>query len=429
MSAEPFHTLPHELLDQLEPASGSPYVCPGNTAAVSRSIHLARLNAAWPGCDNCTWRFDSEGLAATTIQETERIRNHRVDGIRRTEFGIRGQHINDLNRTTASDLTRIFCLCLHDQSTRDDLQTATHSSRSAEPNTAHEQPAALMSVRPLLVGYDGRSSSVDLAVGVVAASREFGMPVIDIGRCSAATIQEAVRCFRDCCGAILVTGSGAPNGWAGLDVFDHSGEAVPVVWKDFGVQLEHVSSDKESFLKLRLPETSVRSRWARRLTRQSGPHEICSFEDRYRDWLRRWFPKHSSLRIMIRTDDVLLRQRLAWLAQEVGLEIICRSASDVGITPNISVSMLLNEDDRHFQILNSAGEFISSERLAQALNRAVYSQASQITAHADTASNRFWLTDAARPGAGKSTESIHDALATLGLIIRLTEGKRLGDLV
>ncbi len=75
---------------------------PGDNA-----IHLARLNVAWAGCDHCEWRFDAEGLAERTVVETGRIRSHRIDGIRRTEFGIRGQYINDLDRQTAADLTRV----------------------------------------------------------------------------------------------------------------------------------------------------------------------------------------------------------------------------------------------------------------------------------------------------------------------------------
>ncbi len=435
MPIEPFRTTSHELLDQLEPVSGSPFVCPGSSAAVSRSIHLARLNAAWPGCDQCEWRFDSEGLAKRTVLETERIRSQRVDGIRRTEFGVRGQYINDLDRQTASDLIRIFCACLHEQSRQNDIHPdAMRAPREArlgqagvtEPTTS---AATFQSVAPVIVGYDERSVSVDLAIGVVAASREFGMPVMDVGRCTAASIQEAARCFHECCGAILVTGAGSPNAWAGLDVFDRHGDAVPVVWKDFGVQLEHVSHDTAPFLKLRLPDATARARWARRLTRQSGPHDVLSFEDRYRDWLLRWYPKQSGLRILVRTNDNLLQQRLAWILQTTGLEIICRSTHDSAVTPHVARTMIIPEDDRQFQVLNANGQPVNSERLSLALNRAMNTQSSHITAHADGVSGRFWLTDAARTGSPKSTESIHDALATLGLIARLTESKRLpGDL-
>ena len=431
MPIEPFRTTSNELFDRLEPVSGSPFVCPGETTAISRAIHLARLNAAWSGCDQCEWRFDSEGLAERTVLEAERIRSHRVDGIRRTEFGIRGQYINDLDRQTAGDLTRIFCVRLHEQSVQDELHLNVSAaprqvdSRQAGVDQNEASAATYQSVAPVIVGYDGRSASVDLAIGVVAACREFGIPVLDAGRCTAASIQEAARCFSKCCGSILVTGAGSPNAWAGVDVFDDSGEAVPVVWKDFGVQLELVSSDAVTSLRLRLPDASVRARWVRRLTRQSGSHEVLSPEDRYRDWLLKWFPRQSGLRILIRTSDVLIQQRSAWISQTTGLEILCRSQHDLTAPPHVALTMIIPEDDRWFEVCNVAGHSVSAERLALALNRAMQSQSSNITAHADVASNRFWLTDIGRSGARRSTESIRDALATLGLIARLMESKRL----
>jgi len=466
MPTNSFRTTSHDLLDQLQPASGSPFVCPGSSVAISRSIHLARLNAAWPGCDQCEWRFDSEGLAERTVQETDRIRTHRIDGIRRTEFGIRGQYINDLDRQTAADLTRIFCACLHEQSSQVDpradertgvnpmspnlvttfpiregeapakrLETLNIESRSgsagASPSLAPASPAlnraTFQSIAPVVVGYDGRSASVDLAIGVVAASREFGLPVIDIGRCTAASILEAARSFRECSGAIIVTGAGSPNAWAGLDVFDRSGDTVPVVWKDVGVQLEHISSDTGAFLKLQLPDTATRMRWARRLTRQSGPHNVVSFEDRYRDWLLRWYPKQSNLRILVRTDDDLIQQRLAWISEVTGLEIICRSLHDSSVPPHVSMTVTVPEDDRQFQIINAANQRVTADRLALMLNRAMHSQSAHVTAHADAASGRFWISDAARIGSPGSAESIRDALVTLGLVSRLIESKRLNS--
>ena len=435
MSINSFRTTSHDLLDRLQPVSGSPFVCPGSSVAISRSIHLARLNAAWPGCDQCEWRFDSEGLAERTVLETDRIRGHRIDGIRRTEFGIRGQYINDLDRQTAADLTRIFCACLHEQSSHIDPHASERYGANTPVQVRNLPPvantptdpalAAFQSIAPVIVGYDGRSASVDLAIGVVAASREFGLPVIDIGRCTAASILEAARSFRECSGAILVTGAGSPNAWAGLDVFDRSGDTVAVVWKDVGVQLEHVSSDAGAFLKLQLPDTATRARWARRLTRQSGPHNVVSFEDRYRDWLLRWYPKQSTLRILVRTDDDLIQQRLAWISEVTGLEIICRSPHDSSVPPHVVMTMTVAEDDRQFHFINAANQPVTADRLALMLNRAMHNQSAHVTAHADAESARFWISDAARIGLPGSSESIRDALATLGLVSRLMESRRL----
>lgn len=125
-------------------------------------------------------------------------------------------------------------------------------------------------------------------------------------------------------------------------------------------------------------------------------HDVLNFEDRYRDWLLRWYPKQSGLRIVVRTDDVLLEQRLAGISQTTGLEIICRGTHDLAVTPNVALTMLIPEDDRQFHVLNTHGQPVNSERLALALNRAMHTQSSHLTAHADAASNRFWLTDDAQ---------------------------------
>jgi hypothetical protein len=230
MPIQPFRTTSHDLFDRLEPVSGSPFVCPGSSSPVSRSIHLARLNAAWPGCDQCEWRFDSEGLAERTVLETERIRSQRVDGIRRTEFGIRGQYINDLDRLTAADLTRVFCACLHEQSLQNDLDanvarlSGTVRTGQMDADDSETSAATHQSVAPVIIGYDGRSASVDLAIGVVAAVREFGIPVKDAGRCTAASVQEATRFFPECCGSILLTG--ADRRMPGLESMSSTAEVM-----------------------------------------------------------------------------------------------------------------------------------------------------------------------------------------------------------
>ena len=127
----------------------------------------------------------------------------------------------------------------------------------------------------------------------------------------------------------------------------------------------------------------------------------------------------------MRTDDDLIQQRLAWISEVTGLEIICRSLHDSSVPPHVAITITISEDDRRFQIVNAANQLVAVDRLALMLNRAMHSQSAHVTAHADTASGRFWISDAARIGLPGSAESIHDALATLGLVSRLMESKRL----
>ena len=461
----------------LTPKPLSPFLCPGSSQPVSRSIHLARLNAVWPDCDQCEWRHDTEGLAEKTVTTTDRIRDQRSTGIQRTEFGIRGQYINDLDRRTTSELARLFCYCLNDslkpQESSETFALPAGPSRLSQPiglrasgpveKTPPAMEVSLARLSPLVVGYDGRSSSPDIFVGVSAAAREFGLPIIDIGRCTAASLQEAARTQPDCCGAMFVTGAGSPVSWTGLDVLDAAGDPIPVVWKDFGVRLQHVSVESPdssdgigsagngvddrlaellhrmrsenrreekrdtafgSHLRLLLPPLEKRSGWMARLSRHSGTHQMLDFEDSYRQWLCRWYPEKQTLRIQVRSDDVLVQQRVAWLAEHTELELIGRSVHDHTTLPACQITITIEEDDRTFTIENAFGEKIGGDRLAAMINVAIHSQASQVTAHTDQASGRFWLTDSGRHGSGRkdaivATEHVRDALAVLGLMCRL----------
>ena len=459
----------------LSNVAASPFLCPGSTQSVTRAVHLARLNAAWPNCDQCEWRMHSEGLAERTVQETDRVRELRADGIRRTEFGIRGPYINELDRRTVADLVRVFCSCFHEQfALRPWVAGSASGGHTGISPWVLDAPGkgiepSTMTSAGIVAGYDGRSSSPDIFVGAVASIREFGLPVIDIGRCTAASILEAARAFSDCSGAIFVTGAGQGVAWTGLDAFDRNGDSLPVIWKDFGIRLQHVSlgsdgtgpqvprsepllpgrddriaellqrlkcDDKSAaqrfesprshaVLRLLLPGSEQRRGWSRRLTRRSGTHRVEDFEERYRSWLARWFPDRSMLRVLVRSDDLLIRQRCSWLADIIGLEIIARALHDDGLIPSCELTMTIADDDREFSLLDARGLQIPAADLANQLNQAIRSRSSQVTAHADAVSERFWLTDAGRPGAAGTTEHIRDSLAVLGLLVRLADGGRL----
>ncbi len=430
----------------------SPYVCPGSNTAISRTIHLARLNAAWSGCDQCEWRDDTEGLAVRSVTDTERIRRSRNDGIRRTEFGIRGQYVNYVTRSVAAHLVQIFCACL--TRTVSDGRTDADIKRSIQPPDSSEPRRTLLP--SIVLGYDGRPSSPDLFVGAASAIREFGLDVIDIGRCTSASSQEAVRCFPEAAGVVIVTGAGAEPSFAGFDVFDRRGESVPVIWKEHEVRLQateiesvrQCESTSETGgedtsqrsadvsvsatypgsgnlrMLLSLPEGS-RRRTVRRNSRRSGSHRPVDFESQYRRWLRAWYPSGNALKAVVRTQDPVIADRARWLAAETGVEIVCRGIHDRDLSPDRHSSsdrhlnITVFEDDRGFRLTDSSGAELSYSQTAALMNRLLRAHASHISAHADDAGNRFWLTDTARPSSGESTEHIRDALACIGLLLKL----------
>lgn len=503
LKPQPANRPPMTLGDEQSVSSQRPngepsFLCPGQSQPVTRAVHLARLNAAWSVCDDCEWRHHSEGLATSTIEQTERIRDHRADGLRRTEFGIRGPYINALTRSVAADFARIFCSCFSDSDmfgtnravdlrSQEEVQRRTsammlasrHSTDSGTLEPSLMTAPLLNEIAPIAIGYDSRSSSPDLFAGTLDAVREFGIAVFDIGRCTTASIQAFMRSEDSCCGSLLVTGSGMPASWNGIDAMDAEGDPVPVIWKNFSIRLHHVATgDIESVeaaqrsirrdeqatedsavdemlrrirgelsraatsdmaspeslvsgqrhrspgarqLRIDFPDPEIRQRWTRRLRRESGAHQVIAFEQSYREGLLRWYPSHGESRIVIRSDDELIHERVEWLRSQTGLELICRGTKDDADIPACRFSIWIHEDDRDFQISGRRGDVISSDRLAMMINRAIQSGASHVTAHADDITGRFWLSDSVRSGARLITDRIRDALVVLGLMAKLIE--------
>jgi hypothetical protein len=444
----------------MDTAPDAMFVCPGQTGSITRSLHLARLGAAWPGCDECEWRHHTEGLPERSVSEVVRIRQQRTEGIHRTEFGVRGAWLNALDRQIASELVRIFCLCLLRSKTPRELRGDLSGG---------DVTISMTSLSPVITGYDGRSFSPDLYAGITAAVTEMGFGVLDIGRTTMATMQEAIRTVPEMMGGIFVTGAGQPAAWTGIDVLDTRGESVPVVWKDFGVRLQHLVVDRDdtpltssmdaeqepgwrqklqqirsggtgerrsredsggltgngAVLRLIFPESTERTAWPRRLSRQSGVQRVESFEERYRNWLLRWYPEDYPARLILRADDPLIRSRIQWLSETARVSVIPAMAADQERRGAGLQSLTVMEDDRRFEWRDTNGVQVSASVLADRLNEAIGSRASHITAHSDSVMNRLWLTDAARPVSAATTERIEDSLAIAGLILRLQSQGRL----
>jgi hypothetical protein len=444
-------TLP--ILGQQEQLSGC-YVCPGSNAPISRSLHLARLYSAWSGCDACEWNSDTEGLAERGIRSTQTIRSQRADGIRRTEFGIRGQYINALDRRTAGRLMRAFCHFFTSMESR----TATECKHPGSPTLCglSGDPAGepIRNTEPLLIaGYDGRSFSPDLFVGITSAVCQYGCSLIDIGQATACSLLEAIRRFPGASGGVLVTGAGMPPSYTGFDVFDSYGAPVPVVWKDHGITLQpfwidqhECPSDSDRIemsarssgsrdgltaaeshdenksaapgLLLSLPDMGSRYDAVERIGRRSGTRQIVAFEEQYREWLLRWYPDHCQIRLVVLTDSGQLAERVQWLARRSDIDVICRGSSDIQAAAAGVMTVRLHEDDRRFDVFDRSLNRVPPAQLAARINRSPLAGSLHITAHSDNQSYQCWLTDTGRPHSMHSTESIHDALAILGMLLR-----------
>ena len=427
--------VPHIEQDLTAATPASPFSCPGETTPVSRAVHLARLYAGWSGCDHCPWNSDAEGLADSSRILLESIREQRRNGIRRTEFGVRGVWQNQIDRRMAGALVRVFCDALLRGTSNRPRQSETPGTQTDADSEIQPQRLRLL---PVAIGYDHRASSLDIFAGVTAAVREFGFPVVDIGRCTSASLVEAVRSIDDVQAGIFVTGSGAPAAWTGFDVLDTLGDPVAVRWKDYGIRISsterdasavaHSANDRPTQHGAGLPvavhilDVTDPDQLTKRLraARDFGAHRQVGFEERYRDSLLRWFPNNSHLAVLMTSPDPLIRQRVDWLAATRDLNLMSANPDHETADASRAIRLSVHDDDRVFRITRVSGEPVLAEQLALRINNAIRSASSQITAHADGATNRFWLTDAARPGSATGCENISDALATAGLIMRLS---------
>ena len=413
-----------------ELTGGPMFVCPGQLQPVTPAVHRARLSAGWDICDACEWRLHTEGLSDRASAQVEFMRGQRAAGIERTEFGVRGMWLNALTPAAVALLARILSLSLADRWEERRLSRSSLGSRvlRGSVTSTSELTAERAPLPELLMGFDGRVFSAEVFAGAVTAVRELGVDVVDVGRSTAALLQEVLRCHPRLAGALFVTGAGAPAGWSGLDATDVAGDGVQVVWREFGVGLRSTVAAGQSDglqepqsglrLSLQLPEAVRGGRTLRRLSRTAGHYAALDFEDRYRDWLKGWHGGVSSARLLVGTDDGLVRQRVQWLAEHCGWSLaVCSAAESRRAESGAAIEVL--EDDRWFVLRRAGGERVAAEHLAQRLNSgaAAGSRTSQLTAHADSVTGRLWFSDAARPGNAGMTERIEDALAVAGVLL------------
>jgi phosphomannomutase len=178
------------------------YICPGEKHPISRSVHLARLAAAFEACRECPLREDGsrvapEGVAAPKEQPKIRTRELIVRG------GLRGPFLNVMNRSLAAALTTRFA------------QSLWERSQVGGSNDGIDRGARV--ARPtVVVGYDERPSSPTIFSAAVGAVRRMGCHVLDVGLVTKPCFWFALNHVH-ASGGLFVTGSGTEPAWTGID--------------------------------------------------------------------------------------------------------------------------------------------------------------------------------------------------------------------
>ena len=203
----------------LLPTLAPQYVCPGESHAISRAVHLSRLAAFYPKCRECSHRQETGQLPQPQFAEVDSARPSVSERSLFTLEGVRGVYLNELTRQKAGELASAFASLLWESlplTGRNDLRDA-NSKRPIR-----------RSGPVVVVGFDERSSSPDIVTGVAAALRRMSCQVVDISQTSAPCFRFAVAHLQ-AAGGVLISGHGCEPAWTGLDFVGKQGRPISVV--------------------------------------------------------------------------------------------------------------------------------------------------------------------------------------------------------
>lgn len=368
--------LPPIELPLLAEFTGSEFQCPGENKPISAAIHRARLAQGWPACQSCLWNDASPSDETGSTQP--RVHRSRRQGIRRTEYGIRGAWLNEIDRWTASFMATVIATHVT-QSVNQVEHSSRISHRSFPKPSSTQDPlesTSVITAQPavIVVGFDHSPGAADIFAGVSSALVKTGSQIVDAGRCTATSLLLCLRKHSAATAAVLVTGSGAASGDIGMDILDRFGRAISVPWRRFGLsaKIHHeprtsagrtntsLSQRTEEFTDARLqailnnvrpgqrqfsptatgaaasqpatkrqvsesilflPESWQRNRQERRTVRHSGHRITVDSERSYRRWLTRWWPQDSSASLCFQVQHPLVADRIQWLAAERRLNL------------------------------------------------------------------------------------------------------------
>ncbi len=339
---------------------GKVYLCPGETQPISKSVHLARLSSGYDACSNCEHRFDTATLPCEVSKKVNRAdkKSQQVSqylGFLDRGVGIRGLYLNEITRPVISKLVEHAV----------ELFALNHGSESSVDDEYADSSTTLLSDSALhvLVAYDWRPSSADLAVGVVSVLKRSGCEIIDLGQTSRACFDFAISQFRADLG-IFVTGGNGVDGVNGLDILDGDGR-------------EWAHPGELTTLLTRLNSPASRS------SRHAGNYQAFSLLDRYEQHVRQLFDDCKPLRIALACGDPLTMQILGTILFEIGCEInfleLNFSSSDFPLQAemfrcevrdaHVDVGFLIRPDSQTVHVLDGRGRAIGPATLKRILNR------------------------------------------------------------
>ena len=347
------------LLPTLEPQ----YVCPGETHAISRAVHLSRLAAFYPKCRECPHRQEIGQLSPPRFDADDSSQPRISERSIFTLEGVRGVYLNELTRHKAGDLSAAFASLL--------WESLPLAGRSDSRDANSKRPIR-RSGPVVVVGFDERPSSPEIVTGVASALRRMSCQVVDIG-------QTSMPCFRfgvahmQAAGGILISGHGCEPSWTGLDFVGKHGRPISVAGR------RHENRDGNSAARvLCLEDIQQRSQQgAVRPLRQGGAQRVFPVSVPYLAGLLQHFHALRPLRVAIGCPVRFVRRTLDSLFEKlpVTLDWIeiprrCRDllnaddadvrrVRDVVESHSADIGFLIDDDGANVAVLDEVGSLLA----------------------------------------------------------------------
>lgn len=248
-------------------ADSNEFICPGETIAISRAVHLARLAAYYGPCATCNRRHETgSGFVDPPVSRlthlsgsSERPASIRADGIELQADGVRAAYQNVITRQVAVRWGFQFGQLVWKEQNRSEVES-----------------------RSVVVGYDERPESPEIAAGIAQGLMIACLDVLDIGRVTKPAWR-AVVSEQQAAGGVLITGSGRGPLATGFDFCEADG----VPWsslQEIADSIEHVNLEQ-------------------RPSRASGNVRHLIGQQQYLDSLKLWYHAIRPLKIVFASSD------------------------------------------------------------------------------------------------------------------------------
>ncbi len=263
------------------------YHCPGEPLPINSAVHQARLRAHYPKCQQCPHREDAGLLSEHCRTDLRESWRQRRDPSPVLGDGFRGVLWNQLTHRDIQQISLAFIRRLQ----------AAANGGPAVHSTADSHAVS----RVLVVGHDSRVSSLGVVTAAIAAVRELGVHVVDVGETSGPCLSRVVASLQ-ATGGIHACSAGAETTSIGLDLYGPRG--LPL--------------SGESLYAI-LKEADARPR--ERLGRRSGAVQPFSARPLYLESLHSQFQNLAPCTVLVATVCDFVPQVLADLSREFPIQL------------------------------------------------------------------------------------------------------------